>query len=144
MPSTIPENAPNRIQGVHTNLPFEKSFILHENCSNGFGEHLFSNVYSIWDVQLLWSPGNDHHQKCYSYCKHNTTFVDSVLVLLRPTQCLQQFTKTRKVMKYHRLNELIIICLQQEYSKASFYAIIVPQKNIAQNEIAQIEVSIIQ
>ena len=32
---------------VQANLPEKSPFFV---CPNGFGEHLFSNVYSTWDV----------------------------------------------------------------------------------------------
>jgi hypothetical protein len=36
---------------VQANLPETSPFFV---CPNGFGEHLFSNVYSSWDV-YLWA-----------------------------------------------------------------------------------------
>ena len=38
---------------VQANLPETSSFFV---CPNGFGEHLFSNIYSAWDVEL-WKTG---------------------------------------------------------------------------------------
>ena len=39
---------------VHANLPETSPFFV---CPNDFGEHVFSNVYSTWDVQLWLGLG---------------------------------------------------------------------------------------
>ena len=98
--------------------------------------------------QTAFSYGQPHKSIRFVVVVNYFNFLSKKLVL-KLSSDYQAFVKqsskrSQSVIRHLSSTLWCRITVLHAYSKASFYAIIVSQKNIAQNEVAQIEVSIIQ